>query len=70
MSICYSAIALPYSGLPLFLLLLLLLFYCLDYCASNPCMNGGTCFNDDKSFKCICTGQYTGITCQECKYID
>lgn len=41
-------------------------------CNSNPCQNGGTCSNlrttaDDNSrmFKCECTGEYTGILCQE-----
>ena len=31
-------------------------------------MNGGTCYPNGESFKCVCTGSYTGATCQECKY--
>ena len=31
-------------------------------------MNGGTCYPNGGSFKCVCTGSYTGTTCQDCKY--
>ncbi|XP_030833327.1 delta-like protein A isoform X1 [Strongylocentrotus purpuratus] len=35
-------------------------------CYSNPCMNGGTCYEVNGSpFTCTCTPSYTGSTCDE-----
>eukprot|EP00057_Strongylocentrotus_purpuratus_P006344 XP_011660818.1 PREDICTED: P-selectin-like [Strongylocentrotus purpuratus] len=35
-------------------------------CYSNPCINGGTCYEVDGSpFTCTCTPSYTGSTCDE-----
>ncbi|XP_026748193.2 cubilin [Galleria mellonella] len=39
----------------------------LDYCANNPCQNGGVCRTDEtmaRGFRCECTALYTGIMCQ------
>ncbi len=37
-------------------------------CASQPCLNGGTCNEDDsKTFSCLCTPDWTGPTCAEGK---
>lgn len=40
----------------------------IDYCASSPCLNGGTCRNQRDSFLCLCieTGEivYGGETCE------
>ncbi|CAH1240012.1 SVEP1 [Branchiostoma lanceolatum] len=33
-------------------------------CASNPCMNGGSCVDHINTFTCICTPGYSGINCQ------
>ena len=35
----------------------------IDECASNPCMNDGTCIDLVNSFSCNCTGNYNGSTC-------
>ena len=34
-------------------------------CSSNPCQNGGTCYDVCVSFTCDCTGSYTGSTCRD-----
>ncbi|KAM6953504.1 cubilin [Aplochiton taeniatus] len=33
-------------------------------CASNPCLNGGTCHDGLNSFSCTCNDQWTGPLCQ------
>ena len=35
-----------------------------DECASEPCQNGGVCFDEMNSFKCECGFRYTGTTCE------
>ena len=35
----------------------------IDECASNPCMNGGTCIDEVNSFSCSCIPGYTDSTC-------
>lgn len=45
-----------------------------DYCKSYPCKNGGTCFNMFDTFRCECTENWEGPTCNldvnECaKYV-
>jgi hypothetical protein len=32
-------------------------------CSSSPCLNGGTCYNTGNGFVCLCTPQYSGLTC-------
>eukprot|EP00057_Strongylocentrotus_purpuratus_P009800 XP_011664274.1 PREDICTED: uncharacterized protein LOC105438307 [Strongylocentrotus purpuratus] len=33
-------------------------------CANSPCNNGGTCYDDLESFRCICPAGYIGDLCQ------
>ena len=33
-------------------------------CGSNPCLNGGTCSEDGKSYKCLCYSRFTGSRCE------
>lgn len=45
-----------------------------DYCKSYPCQNGGTCFTMFDTFRCECTENWEGPTCNldvnECaKYV-
>ena len=28
--------------------------FIIDMCASNPCLNGGTCFNQINNYSCVC----------------
>ena len=35
-----------------------------DACASNPCLNGGTCFPFGSRFFCSCPNTHTGIRCE------
>ncbi|KAF8777638.1 hypothetical protein HNY73_014466 [Argiope bruennichi] len=35
---------------------------CVHLCTNNPCINGGTCVMDKKSFKCICPDPFSGDT--------
>nr|XP_034315387.1 fucolectin-like [Crassostrea gigas] len=37
----------------------------INECLDNPCHNGGTCSNNDGSFKCTCEGGFTGALCNE-----
>ncbi|CAH1226926.1 CDH6 [Branchiostoma lanceolatum] len=34
-----------------------------DECQSNPCQNGGTCFNLENAYRCQCPAQYKGVNC-------
>ena len=36
-----------------------------NYCASGPCLNGGTCTNVPTSFSCSCPNGYSGSFCKE-----
>ncbi|KAB5559433.1 hypothetical protein PHYPO_G00029070 [Pangasianodon hypophthalmus] len=36
----------------------------LDECVSNPCLNGGFCYNLVNKFYCVCALSYTGDNCQ------
>ena len=40
-----------------------------DECASRPCQNGGTCYDELKKYRCECDERYTGINCERGKYI-
>ena len=33
-------------------------------CDRSPCKNNGTCVNAKNTFKCTCTEQYEGDTCE------
>lgn len=47
---------------------LMVVFCCIiaasDECASNPCLNGGTCHDWFKSYTCTCPDIYCGVNCQ------
>ncbi len=36
----------------------------LDYCASSPCRNGGTCYQGPFTFGCRCSSPYKGAQCE------
>lgn len=35
----------------------------IDECASNPCLNGATCYDLVNGYRCACESAYTGRTC-------
>ena len=35
----------------------------MDVCASQPCINGGTCVQVNDHFTCECPDRYTGVIC-------
>ena len=35
-----------------------------DECASNPCVNGGTCEDKDNEFGCVCAAGFHGDNCE------
>ena len=41
----------------------------IDECQSNPCRNGGTCFDALASFTCACLPSYSGLYCEEGKFV-
>lgn len=36
----------------------------INECASEPCMNGGTCFDRENGFYCHCMAEWKGPICQ------
>ncbi|KAI8773703.1 uncharacterized protein LOC106065087 isoform X1 [Biomphalaria glabrata] len=38
------------------------------YCPNNPCKNGGTCFEQDSEFWCVCPEMFTGEICETMRY--
>merc|ERR1712072_777222 len=36
----------------------------IDDCASNPCMNGGTCVDHVNDYECECLKDFTGFNCE------
>jgi len=44
-----------------------------DFCQSNPCLNGGTCTPSQNRYDCTCPTQYNGTRCElvvpNCGYI-
>ena len=37
---------------------------CVSICTTDPCSNNGTCIQNDTGFTCVCTGDFTGDTCE------
>lgn len=37
----------------------------IDFCASQPCMHGGTCIDTGDGYTCNCSGSYTGPSCAD-----
>ena len=38
----------------------------MDTCASQPCINGGTCVQEvNERFTCLCPDRYTGVVCED-----
>lgn len=35
-----------------------------DECASEPCLNGGSCLDGVGSYRCVCAPGYGGASCQ------
>lgn len=36
----------------------------INFCASSPCKNNGTCHNDANDFRCTCPAGWAGKTCE------
>ncbi len=48
----------------------LFIFTAADHCAiGNPCKNGGTCINGEKTFECHCLPGFYGKDCGGMHYI-
>ena len=47
---------------------------CVSICTTDPCSNNGICIQSDTSFTCVCTGDFTGDTCEtridDCEGVD
>ena len=35
----------------------------INYCSTNPCINGASCLSTINGFTCTCPTGYTGVTC-------
>lgn len=35
-----------------------------DDCSPNPCLNGGTCFDEVNGYTCLCKNNFLGNRCQ------
>lgn len=44
---------------------IIVFFYAVNPCGLEPCKNGAKCFNDDDTFRCVCTAEFMGRTCVE-----
>lgn len=40
----------------------------INECGSNPCLNGGTCFDQVNQFQCQCQPGFAGTRCQTSKF--
>ena len=41
----------------------------IDECASNPCLNGGTCLDQENGYICNCPPGFTGVHCDNGKKV-
>ena len=41
-----------------------------DECVNNPCINGGTCYNNEGSYTCFCPPGWEGPNCEIGKNLD
>ena len=40
-----------------------------DFCAGDPCQNGGTCYNTTGTYHCDCDINWTGNNCTDGKEV-
>ena len=43
-------------------------FFLEEFCDSSPCLNGGTCVEEEDDFRCRCTDKYEGKICDVGKF--
>ena len=36
-----------------------------DYCAGDPCQNGGVCYNMTEDYLCVCPSTFSGKNCTD-----
>ena len=36
-----------------------------DYCADDPCQNGGVCYNITEDYLCVCPPTFSGKNCTD-----
>ena len=36
-----------------------------DYCADDPCQNGGVCYNITEDYLCVCPSTFSGKNCTD-----
>ena len=36
-----------------------------DYCADDPCENGGVCYNITEDYLCVCPSTFSGKNCTD-----